>query len=136
MIPHVRHVGYPRLAVAATLALLLVAVPGQAANCSVSPQNLSFGLYDPFSSSASDTAATIAVSCDAETAFEIALGPGTESYTARTMVSGADTMVYNLYINPQRTLVWGAEREEATQSAPYPRKAPSPSMHARRRGKI
>lgn len=93
--------------VPAVLASLFAATPARAATCTVSPQNLSFGLYDPLSSSTSDTVATITVTCDAETAFEIALGPGSGSYAARTMTAGPDTMVYNLYIDPQRTLVWG-----------------------------
>lgn len=104
MIARVRH---RRSLGPAMLALLFAAAPAQAANCTVSPQNLSFGLYDPLSSSTSDTVATITVTCDAETAFEIALGPGAGSYAARTMAGGADTMVYNLYLDPQRTLVWG-----------------------------
>ena len=104
MIARVRHA---RPVAPAMLALLFVAGPARAANCTVSPQNLSFSLYDTFSNSASDTVATITVDCDAETAFEIALGPGAGSYAARTMAGGADTMVYNLYVDPQRTLVWG-----------------------------
>lgn len=104
MTARVRHA---RPVAPAMLALLFAAAPARAANCTVSPQNLSFGLYDPLSNSTSDTVATITVDCDAETAFEIALGPGAGSYAARTMAGGADTMAYNLYVDPQRTLVWG-----------------------------
>ncbi|MEI9849937.1 MAG: spore coat U domain-containing protein [Sphingomonas sp.] len=68
---------------------------------------MNFGQYDPFGNATSDTAATITVTCDAETAFEIALGPGAGSYAARTMTGGAEAMAYNLYIDPQRTVVWG-----------------------------
>lgn len=104
MIARVRHA---RRAAPTVLALLFVAAPAGAANCTVSPQNLSFGLYDPFSSATSDTVATITVTCDVETPFEIALGPGAGSYAARTMAGGTDTMIYNLYVDPQRTVVWG-----------------------------
>lgn len=102
-----RRVRHAWRAAPAVLALLFAAAPAAAASCTVSPQNPSFGVYDPFSSSASDTAATITVTCDTETAFEIALGPGEGSYAARTMSAGPDTMAYNLYVDPQRTMVWG-----------------------------
>lgn len=104
MIVRIRHA---RPVVPAVLALLFAVAPARAADCSVSPQNLSFGLYDPFSSSTSDTVATITVTCDVVTPYEIALGPGAGSYSARTMAAGPDTMAYNLYIDPQRTIVWG-----------------------------
>jgi spore coat protein U-like protein len=100
-------VRHARTIVPAVLAFLFVATPSRAATCTVSPQNLSFGLYDPLGGSASDTVSTINVTCDAETAFEVSLGTGSGSYAARTMTAGPDTMVYNLYIDPQRTLVWG-----------------------------
>jgi spore coat protein U-like protein len=95
------------VATAAVLVLLAAAGPARAANCTVSPQNLGFGLYDTLSGAPSDTVATIAVDCDEETAFEIALGPGTGSYSSRTMTGGPDSMAYNLYIDPQRVMVWG-----------------------------
>ncbi|UZK69059.1 spore coat U domain-containing protein [Sphingomonas sp. S1-29] len=85
----------------------LMPLPALAANCSVSSESLNFGQYDPFSSAPSDAASTITVSCDAETAFEIAVTPGAGSYAARTMTHGDDVMAYNLYIDPQRTAVWG-----------------------------
>lgn len=99
--------GPARVVAPVALALLLVAAPARATNCAVSPESLSFGVYDVFSNSASDTAATITVACDAETAFEIALGSGAGTVAARTMAAGTDTMAYNLYIDPQRTRVWG-----------------------------
>ncbi len=95
-----------RSAVPAALAVM-VAAPAQAASCTVSPQSLDFGRYDPFASSSLDTVATINVTCDVETAFEIALGTGAGSYDARTMTGGADAMRYNLFIDPQRVIVWG-----------------------------
>ncbi len=96
----------PRIALAA-IPLLLTALPAQAASCTVSPQEVNFGQYDPFSASAAETVANIAVTCDVETAFEIALGLGGGSYAARIMTSGADMMLYNLYADPQRTITWG-----------------------------
>ncbi len=88
----IARIGYVRPVLPAFLALLFAAAPAGAANCTVSPQNLSFGVYDPFSSSTSDTVATITVTCDAETPFEIALGPGAGSYAVRTMSAGPDAM--------------------------------------------
>lgn len=96
-----------RAMAAAAVALVVAATPAHATNCTINPQSVNFGQYDPLSISASDTAATISITCDVETPFEIALGPGAGSYSARTMTGGADAMVYNLYIDPQRATVWG-----------------------------
>lgn len=87
--------------------LLLLAMPAQAASCRVSPQDVHFGQYDPTSASPTETVGNITITCDVQTAFEIALGPGTGTYAARTMTSGANAMTYNLYSDPQRTIVWG-----------------------------
>lgn len=94
-------------AMIALAAVVLSASPAMAAVCSVSPQSLAFGSYDTFSTAPTDSAATITITCDSETAFEITLGPGTGSYAARQMPGTSDMLAYNLYIDPQRVLVWG-----------------------------
>lgn len=105
LIPGISRYGPRATLFAATL--LSALAPAHAASCTVSPENVNFGQYDPLSGAALDTAANIRVTCDAETAFEIALGPGGGSYAVRTMTGSAGTMAYNLYIDPQRLVVWG-----------------------------
>lgn len=95
------------VATTTTLAFLILAAPASAATCSVSPQQLSLGRYDPFASAPQDAVTSIAISCDVETSVVIAIGPGNGDYGARTMTGGAQALLYNLYIDPAHSRVWG-----------------------------
>ncbi len=95
------------VAITTTLAFLILAEPASAATCSVSPQQLSLGRYDPFASAPQDAVTSIAISCDVETSVVIAIGPGNGDYGARTMTGGAQALLYNLYIDPAHSRVWG-----------------------------
>jgi len=89
------------------LALLALSAPARAAVCSVSPQSVNFGNYDPLSASPLDGVGNVNVSCDAPTSFSISLGTGAGSYASRVMTSGASQMIYNLYTDAGRLLIWG-----------------------------
>ncbi len=95
------------VATTTTLAFLILAAPASAATCSVSPQQLSLGRYDPFASAPQDAVTSIAISCDVETSVVIAIGPGNGDYGARTMTGGAQALLYNLYVDPAHSRVWG-----------------------------
>lgn len=99
--------GRSAIAAAFVFALLATAAPAAAASCSVSPQQLSLGRYDPFASAPQDAVTSIAISCDVETSVVIAIGPGNGDYGARTMTGGAQALLYNLYIDPAHSRVWG-----------------------------
>ena len=82
--------------------------------CSVSATPVSFGVYDPFSSSPSDTSGTITVSCtglvvSVLVSYDILLNKGihASSFLPRQMASGVNTLDYNLYTDSTRTTVWG-----------------------------
>jgi spore coat protein U-like protein len=94
-------------AITVIAALLCLPHAAHAAACSVSPQGVNFGTYDPFGSSPLEGVGNINVSCDVATNFSISLGTGTGSYSTRLMSSGANQMNYNLYRDPARLLVWG-----------------------------
>ena len=100
-------IGRSAITAAFVFALLATAAPAAAASCSVSPQQLSLGRYDPFASAPQDAVTSIAISCDVETSVVIAIGPGTGDYGARTMTGGAQALLYNLYIDPAHSRVWG-----------------------------
>ncbi|QHI98831.1 fimbrial major subunit CsuA/B family protein [Xylophilus rhododendri] len=95
-----------RLCLAVAMALLPPA-GALAASCSVSSSGLSFGPYDPFAPGALDGAGDIAVQCDADTAYSIALGPGSGSYAARQMPGAGTALAYNLFVAASRLAVWG-----------------------------
>jgi spore coat protein U-like protein len=101
------HLMIGRSAITAAFAFLILAAPASAASCSVSPQQLSLGRYDPFATAPQDAVTSIAISCDVETSVVIAIGPGNGDYGARTMTGGAQALLYNLYIDPAHSRVWG-----------------------------
>ena len=101
------HLMIGRSATTAAFAFLILAAPASAASCSVSPQQLSLGRYDPFASAPQDAVTSIAISCDVETSVVIAIGPGNGDYGARTMTGGAQALLYNLYVDPAHSRVWG-----------------------------
>lgn len=86
------------------LATLTLAGECRAA-CSMSVTGVAFGAYDPFSSTSLDSAGNIAVTCDA--AYTLTLSAGAGSYAGRQMSNGSSTLVYNLFVDAARSLVWG-----------------------------
>lgn len=81
--------------------------------CDVSATNLAFGVYDPLSAAARDSVGTVIVSCSVTlvgllVSWDIQLSTGgSGSYASRRMTAGAQTLAYNIYTNPTRTVVWG-----------------------------
>jgi len=82
-----------------------------AANCSVSAQDINFGVYDLVN--ALDSSATVTVDCTRtkpgkeKVGYTISLGVGAGSYSAREMRSGVSVMYYNLYSDAGWVMVWG-----------------------------
>ena len=101
------HLMIGRSATTVAFVFLILAAAASAASCSVSPQQLSLGRYDPFATAPQDAVTSIAISCDVETSVVIAIGPGNGDYGARTMTGGAQALLYNLYIDPAHSRVWG-----------------------------
>jgi len=80
------------------------------AACTVSANDLAFGVYDPFSATPTDGSATMDVLCTNTTAYDVGLdeGVGTGATVAsRKMASGANLLNYSLYQESGRTTVWG-----------------------------
>ena len=100
-------IGRSAITAAFVFALLATAAPAAAATCSVSPQALTLGSYDPFATAPQDAVTGIAITCDVETSVVIAIGPGNGDYGARTMTGGAQALLYNLYVDPAHSRVWG-----------------------------
>lgn len=99
------------LPVAAALLLSLECAPVHAVNsCSVSATSVSFGNYNPAATAATTSTGTVTVTCTITTAdtITIALSTGSSgSYTPRTMLSGTNTLAYNLYLDTAHTEIWG-----------------------------
>jgi len=82
------------------------------ASCTVSSTGVSFGAYDVFNTSDTDTTGNISVACTGLTesstvAYDILISTGGGSYASRAMNSGGHLLSYNLYTNNSRSIVWG-----------------------------
>lgn len=93
--------------------ILLLLIPNAIfASCSVSGGVISFGNYDVFSSQNTDTSGTINVSCSgaAITAVTLALNSGMNGTISQRKMQAAGSqtaMLYNLYVDPGCTTIWG-----------------------------
>lgn len=79
------------------------------ADCNLSATNLVFGTYDAASGSPLDAASSISVYCSNGLAYDVALnvGSGGGTFATRTLVSGGNTLNFNLFSNAARSSIWG-----------------------------
>lgn len=89
-------------------ALLLLCSLKVTAQCSASTIGVAFGTIDPFSASTVDSTGTITVTCLVVNSYSVSLSTGASgTYSPRTLVSGANTLNYNLFLNSARSTIWG-----------------------------
>jgi spore coat protein U-like protein len=104
------------LALAAIGAAVCFAMPARAAclacSCTVTAAPLSFGSFSPLGAAPVDAVGSLALngnglptSLDSLT-IELSTGAA-GSFAPRRMRNGAQTLAYNLYSDPSRTIVWG-----------------------------
>lgn len=81
-----------------------------AATCTVSG-TAAFGSYDPLVGGPTLSTGTIAVTCNGtageDVSYSVTLSSGRGSFSDRTMLSGANTMHYNLFKDAGCLQVWG-----------------------------
>lgn len=76
-------------------------------SCSVETSGLSFGAYEPTRSSASSVA-DVRINCEGDSGYVMKLSAGNSgTVLARSLRSGASTIVYNLYKDPSHSVIWG-----------------------------
>jgi spore coat protein U-like protein len=89
-------------------ALLAAPTIGRAQWCTLSATSLAFGLYDPLSSSPLDGTGSVSYHCHGGVRGVATLSTGSSGrFGQRTMRHGADTLVYNVYLDAARTQIWG-----------------------------
>lgn len=81
-------------------------------SCSATTTNASFGTYDPTAPAPTDTSGTITVSCTGLVSLfgtvEIGASAGSSgNVVQRTMRQGVNSLNYNLYVDPARSIVFG-----------------------------
>lgn len=96
-----------------SLAAMLLAITGAqaAAVCTVAASGVAFGAFNPLPGQTADTAGTISVTCSGtagdSASYTITINSGLGSFGTRKMVSGVDSLTYNLYKDSGCTQVWG-----------------------------
>jgi spore coat protein U-like protein len=84
-----------------------------AADCTITSTPITFGNYDPLSSTALAGTGTLSFSCDSGvgvgtgTMPQVLLSTGSGTYLQRTMTNGANILNYNLYTSASYATVWG-----------------------------
>jgi len=79
------------------------------AACNVSASTLNFGTYNPTSATALTGSSTLSIYCTSGSPYtaSLNLGSGGGAFTGRTMLSGSDTLTFNLYRDSSYSQVWG-----------------------------
>ena len=94
-----------------TLLVAVLAFPGTASAvvCHLRATPLDFGTYSPGDATPLDVSAELEVRCQGTAgSFTATLSPGSSgTFAQRQMVSGAYVLLYNLFIDAARTIVWG-----------------------------
>jgi spore coat protein U-like protein len=87
----------------------VLALPSPAAaQCTVSASGVSFGSYDVFAPAPRDSSGSVTYECLVVVTVQITLSRGSApTFTPRTLVQGAETLQYNLYLDNARSTVWG-----------------------------
>jgi spore coat protein U-like protein len=88
-------------------ALLTFATLAGALQCTVGTTSVAFGTYEPFSNAPNESTGTVTVSCDASAPYSVSINPGGIGSFNRALTSGAYHLVYNLYTDSARTVIWG-----------------------------
>lgn len=110
-----------RTAAVALLAALSAAIgspararPSAPVSCAVSVGSIAFGIYDPLASAGDASTATLRVNCTAgpgpptTISFGVEIDAGSSgNFAARTMLSGANALDYNIYWDVLHTLIVG-----------------------------
>lgn len=96
----------------ALLLAALAAPPGlalAAPRCSFGAASaLAFGPYDPFAVAPTDGTSTLTYQCPPGQPLRVSLDPGSSGvFAAREMRQGGEVLLYNLFLDAARTVVWG-----------------------------
>jgi spore coat protein U-like protein len=92
----------------AALSAILLSSRVDAASCTISTTPVSFGVYDVFSGTATDSTGTITFKCTGNASVTINLNKGTSTtFTPRVLTSGSNTINYNLFTDASRGTIWG-----------------------------
>src|SRR5262245_8348051 len=93
----------------AVLLYLTVFVNSVEAACSLASTSMVFGTYDVMVTTPLDTTGNIVFRCtQRDHNIQITVSRGSApSFAARLMVNNSEQLIYNLYLDAARTIIWG-----------------------------
>ena len=109
-----------------TISISLLVIPLSAnallSTCTVTATATSFSNYVATLATNNDGIGDVAVTCTALVAigtgsYTIGLSTGSGTYVNRTLISGTNSLTYNLFSDPTRLIVWG-DGTAGTQTVP------------------
>jgi spore coat protein U-like protein len=121
---------------AATSSLAMTPTATVIQRCSIANGSMSFPNYDPLSSIAAATTASISVTCTkGTTGASVGLDNGFNSANAsggqhRAMKSGANYLSYDIWQNAAHTIFWGNTPGSNTEAVPVPPSATAQNLTA------
>jgi spore coat protein U-like protein len=98
-----------RAALAALCAWLLPAGAAAAPTCQFLVANaLAFGTYDPLAAAPLDSSSQLQYKCPGAQPVRISIDAGQSgTFSARELQSGSERLLYQVYLDAQRQIVWG-----------------------------
>lgn len=88
-------------------ALAGILASNDASACAVGVTGLSLGPINPLHGQAVTGAGRITVACDPDTPYTLSLSTGVSGTWERHMAGPASTLLYNIYLDPLHSRVWG-----------------------------
>jgi spore coat protein U-like protein len=123
----------------AAIGAALFATDARAVACSGATTPVAFAAYNVFGAGNVDSTGTVVVTCSKVVGdpsggitvnYEVELGTGSSgNVTQRTMLSGANTLNYNLYTNNARSQLWGNGINAPSVSASFSLSNATPSRN-------
>ena len=89
--------------------------------CEVTSNDLNFGTYNPKASSPHQVSSLVRATCTPGATYQVGLDAGTSSgatINQRKMVSGSNTLNYQLYSDSARSVIWGNTQNTDTVTPP------------------
>jgi spore coat protein U-like protein len=94
---------------AAVTSALVAATPAEAAKCTIATTAVAFGAYNVFTTAPVDSTGSVRFNCNGGAAnVQVTLSRGQSgTYAQRTLRRGTESLGYNLFLDANRSAVWG-----------------------------
>ena len=89
-------------------ASVLAGAPAEAAKCTISATPIAFGAYNVFNTAPVDSVGSLLFNCTGAKNVSIEISQGQSgTFQPRALRQGGESLYYNLFLDPSRSIVWG-----------------------------